>query len=136
MSRGFLLDSHVLLWLTPEAPRLSHRVLDQLSLAKNALFASPASVAELCIKASLGKLALPFSRDEDAGEAFAELLEELGVVSLDVTLAHAARLRDLPLHHRDPFDRLIVAQAMAEDLILVTHDRTLARYDGLSVLWA
>lgn len=58
------------------------------------------------------------------------------MVSLDVTLAHAARLRDLPLHHRDPFDRLIVAQAMAEDLILVTHDRTLARYDGLSVLWA
>ena len=136
MSRGFLLDSHVLLWLTPEPPRLSHRVLDQLSLAKNALFASPASVAELCIKASLGKLALPFSRDEDAGEAFAELLEQLGVVSLDVTLAHAAQLRDLPLHHRNPFDRLIVAQAMAEDLILVTHDRTLARYDGLSVLWA
>ena len=136
MSRGFLLDSHVLLWLTPVTPTLSHQVLDQLSLAENALFVSPASVAELCIKASLGKLALPFGRDEDAGEAFAQLLEELGIMSLDVTLEHAARLRDLPLHHRDPFDRLIVAQAMAEDLTLVTHDRTLGRYDGLSVLWA
>ena len=136
MSRGFLLDSHVLLWLTPVTPTLSHQVLDQLSLAENALFVSPASVAELCIKASLGKLALPFGRDEDAGEAFAQLLEELGIMSLDVTLEHAARLRDLPLHHRDPFDRLIVAQAMAEDLTLVTHDRTLGRYEGLSVLWA
>ena len=136
MSRGFLLDSHVLLWLTPVTPTLSRQVLDQLSLAANALFVSPASVAELCIKASLGKLALPFGRDEDAGKAFAQLLEELGIMSLDVTLEHAARLRDLPQHHRDPFDRLIVAQAMAEDLTLVTHDRTLGRYEGLSVLWA
>ena len=136
VSRGFLLDSHVLLWLAPVTPRLSHQVLDQLSLAANALFVSPASVAELCIKASLGKLALPFGQDEDAGEAFAQLLDQLGVMSLDVTLAHAARLRDLPLHHRDPFDRLIIAQAMAENLTLVTHDRTLGRYDGLAVLWA
>ena len=136
MSRGFLLDSHVLLWLAPEAPKLSPLVLDQLSLETNALFASPASVAELCIKASLGKLMLPFGQDEDAGGAFAQLLEQLGIISLDVTLAHAARLRDLPLHHRDPFDRLIIAQAMVENLTLVTHDRAFARYDGLSVLWA
>ena len=136
MSRGFLLDSHVLLWMAPITPRLSRPVLDQLTLASNALFVSTASVAELCIKASTGKLALPFGQDEDAGEAFAELLEHLGILPLDVTLAHAARLRDLPLHHRDPFDRLIIAQAMAENLTLVTHDRTLGRYDGLSVLWA
>ena len=136
MSRGFLLDSHVLLWLTPVTPRLSSQVLDQLSLAANGLFVSPASVAELCIKASLGKLTLPFGQDEDAGEVFTQLLEELGIVSLDVTLAHASRLRDLPLHHRDPFDRLIVAQALAENLTLVTHDRTLGQYNGLSVLWA
>ncbi len=136
MSRGFLLDSHVLLWMAPIIPKLSPQVLDQLTLASNALFVSTASVAELCIKAASGKLALPFSQDDDAGEAFGELLEHLGVLPLAVTLAHASRLRDLPMHHRDPFDRLIVAQAIAENLILVTHDRTLGRYDGLTVLWA
>lgn len=135
MSGGLLLDSHVLLWLAPEEPRLSTRVLDRLSDTTTPLFASPAGVAELCIKASLGKLSLPFGPQADASEAFSELLRQLGVRSLDVTMAHAARLRDLPLHHRDPFDRIMIAQAMAEDLIMVTHDRAFAAYEGLAVLW-
>ena len=100
------------------------------------MFVSSAGIAELCIKASLGKLHLPFPSDVDTEAAFSGLLSDIHASALNVTLAHACRLRDLPLHHRDPFDRLMIAQALAEGLTLVTHDRAFARYEGLSVLWA
>ena len=99
------------------------------------LFVSTIAIAELCIKANLGKLRLPWEKDEAVSE-FDELLQSLEIDPLPVTVAHAARLRSLPMHHRDPFDRLMIAQAMSENLTLVTHDRALARYDGLAVLWA
>jgi PIN domain nuclease of toxin-antitoxin system len=130
------MDSHILMWLARGEPRLSTRVLDRLSDPAVDLFVSSAGVAELCLKASLGKLSLPFLQDEDVEAKFTQLLDDFGASALDVTLAHAVRLRDLPLHHRDPFDRLMIAQALAEGLTIVTHDRAFARYDGLAVLWA
>ena len=124
------------MWLARGEPRLQRDLLERLSDPSSELFVSSAGIAELCIKASLGKLQLPFSSEADIEAAFSALLDGIGATALDVTLAHAVRLRDMPLHHRDPFDRLIIAQAMVENLTLVTHDRTLARYDGLTVLWA
>jgi len=136
MSQGYLLDSHVVLWLALGDPRLSRNLIDQLADRAARLFVSTAGVAELCIKASLGKLRLPFAAEQSAEAGFAKLLDDWDAAPLDVTLAHAALLRDLPRHHSDPFDRLIIAQAMAEGLTMVTHDRAFARYDGLTVLWA
>ena len=136
MSGGYLLDSHVLLWLSPSEPTLPSRVLEVLSDTTRPLYASVVSVVELSIKHATGKLDLPFGPEENAAEAFDELFHELGVEALPLTTAHAARMRDLPRHHGDPFDRLMICQAMEEGLTLVTHDRTFARYDGLAVLWA
>ena len=124
------------MWLARGEPRLRRDVLERLSDRSADLFVSSAGIAELCIKASLGKLQLPVPPEADIQMAFTQLLDGIGATALDVTLAHAVRLRDLPLHHRDPFDRLIIAQAMVENLTLVTHDRALARYEGVAVLWA
>jgi PIN domain nuclease of toxin-antitoxin system len=124
---AYLLDSHVFLWLSPEKPRLRAAVVDALATGDRLLL-SVASVAELCIKASLGKLDIPLD--------LSKAMDVMGIQALPLSYDHAAALRTLPLHHRDPFDRLMIAQAMTDGLTLVTHDRAFARYDGLSVLWA
>ena len=134
MTRGLLIDSHVLMWLAQEPPALSARVLAVLEDSTAPLFVSTIGIAELCIKANLGKLRLPWQREDEAAD-FEELLEQLEIDALPVALTHATRLRDLPMHHRDPFDRLMIAQAMVENLTMVTHDRAFTQYDGLAVLW-
>ena len=134
--RRLLIDSHVFVWMVGRSPHLSGAVADLIEAQDVAPYLSAASIAELCIKINLGKLTLPVQIGQDAAISFQYSLEQMSMECLPVTLAHAARLRDLPLHHRDPFDRLIVAQAMVEGLTVVTHDRTFARYDGLAVLWA
>jgi PIN domain nuclease of toxin-antitoxin system len=91
-----------------------------------AVFVSAATAWEAAIKASLGRLAYP-----DTIEAG---VEASGFEKLGITLAHAERAGALPRHHADPFDRMLVAQALAESLTLVTTDRTLRRY-GVSILW-
>lgn len=123
------------MWLAQEPPRLAPRVIGVLEDSEGDVFVSTAGIAELCIKSGLGKLRLPWA-DSNAVEGFQDLLQELEIEPLPVSLVHAARLRDLPLHHRDPFDRLMIIQAMCEGLTMVTHDKAFARYDGLSVLWA
>lgn len=133
---GFLLDSHVFLWLVSGARPLRQSARNAIGLDNQALFMSTAGVAELCIKNSLGKLPLPPEILRDPAQGFADILEENYISPLPITLGHAAGLRNLPLHHGDPFDRLMIAQALAEGLTMVTHDRAFARYDGLSVLWA
>src|SRR5690606_32039473 len=89
---------------------------------------------EMAVKHSLGKLPLPDGFDTDFQGEYNELLRRLVAESLDVALPHAARVRHLPFHHRDPFDRLLIAQAIEEDLTLVTSDRAFSLYSGLRVL--
>ncbi len=131
----YLLDSHVFLWLVSGSRPIHEDVRAAIQAEATPLFLSTAGIAELCIKNGSGKLMLPAEIEADAIAGFALVLEENSISPLPVTLAHAAALRDLPMHHRDPFDRLIIAQAMIEGLTLVTHDRTFARYEGLAVLW-
>ena len=135
MTQGFLVDSHVLMWLAHEPPLLAPRVIGVLEDSKGAVFVSTVGIAELCIKSGLGKLRLPWT-GSNAVAGFEDLLRELEIEPLPISLAHAAQLRDLPLHHRDPFDRLMIIQAMTEGLTMVTHDRAFGHYEGLSVLWA
>lgn len=120
-----LLDTNVLIRLLDEPHRLNDRVRAVLDDLDNELFVTTVSLVEIAIKVGTGRLAMP-----------PDLLSRLrgfGCELLQVEASHAMRMAQLPLIHRDPFDRLIVAQAMVEDLILVTSDRLLPSY-GLAVL--
>ncbi|MFL6263645.1 MAG: type II toxin-antitoxin system VapC family toxin [Thermoanaerobaculia bacterium] len=120
-----LLDTHVFLWWRGEPSRLSPDARSSISTA-DIVFVSAASAWEAAIKASLGRLELP-----DTVEAG---VLASGFEKLLITLSHAEHAANLPPHHRDPFDRMLVAQARAEGLTLVTHDRLLEPYD-VEILW-
>ncbi|HWI00939.1 MAG TPA: type II toxin-antitoxin system VapC family toxin [Propionibacteriaceae bacterium] len=116
-----LLDTHVLLWWGTDDPRLPGSWRPILTDPTHDVFVSSVSMAEIAIKASLGKLSAP--RDLFGG------LEEQGFAILSLSFDHAAQLWDLPWHHRDPFDRMLVAHARVEGLIVVTVDPAFAAYD-------
>jgi PIN domain nuclease of toxin-antitoxin system len=135
VSRGVLLDTHAFLWLTEGRPRVSEAVRRQLENPSVELYLSVVCVFEVCIKNALGKLDLPAQIMANPSAGFKEVAEAEKMTILPIHLAHAARTRDLPLHHRDPFDRLLIGQALEEDLTLMTHDRAFGRYTGLDILW-
>lgn len=121
-----LADTHAALWLLDEDKRLSKRADALLTDAGNEVLLSAAVVWEVAIKRSLGKL--------DAPDGFARQLLDGGAVPLPISIDHARAVRSLPWHHRDPFDRLLVAQATLEDAVLVSNDRRLSAY-GVHVAW-
>lgn len=116
-----LLDTHVLLWWLSDAPELAPGHRRAISDRGNAVLASAVSVAEVSIKRSLGKL--------DAPGDLPQQLAAQGFRELSFTVAHAGALADLPWHHRDPFDRMLLSQATHEGLTFVTVDRRCAAYD-------
>ena len=117
---GYLLDTHVLLWSLNGDPRLSRRHFDIIEAGKN-LTVSVVSIWEIAIKRSLGKL-----RTE--GELLGNIRSR-PIRILPVNEAHAVGTEALPLHHRDPFDRLLISQARHEGLAIVTSDGRFADYD-------
>lgn len=121
----YLLDTHVWLWWTAGSERIERSTREKFLSSSNELLVSAASAWEIAIKYRLGKLALP---SEPRVYVRAQLALQ-AIRSLDVTVAHASATADLPLHHSDPFDRLLIAQARCEDLVFVTADRSLAAYD-------
>ena len=114
-----LLDSHVLLWWEARDERLGKAVAGAIATATE-VFVSAASVWEVLIKRSLGKLELTGS--------LSDAIEAAGFAHMAITARHAEEAAHLPLLHRDPFDRMLVAQARLEGCTLVTHDERLARY--------
>jgi len=121
-----LLDTHVFLWWRGEPSRLPLPVRDRIATA-DIVFVSAASAWEAGIKVALGRLDLP-----DTIEAG---VLASGFEKLPIAFSHAERAASLPLHHRDPFDRMLIAQAQTEGLTLVTHDGLLKPYD-VEILWA
>jgi PIN domain nuclease of toxin-antitoxin system len=121
-----LIDTHAALWLLSESERLSPRADTLLIDPGNEVLLSAVVVWEVAIKRSLGKL--------DAPDGFAALLTEAGATPLSVSVDHARAVRTLPWHHRDPFDRLLVAQAQLEQASIVSGDERLAAY-GVRVAW-
>ena len=115
-----LLDTHVYLWCRTEPSRLSAKEHAALRDPGNELFLSVASAWEIEIKRGIGKL--------DAPDDWMERTEEFGVKWLPVRSEHVRALRLLPPIHRDPFDRILVAQSRIENLLLVTHDPFVRRY--------
>lgn len=121
-----LLDTHAFLWWLTDDRRLGAKAREAIADPGSMVHVSAASCWEMAIKASLGRLSL--GRSDLATEIPAN-----GFVELPITARHALRAGGLPKHHEDPFDRMLVGQALLEELVLVTHDRALARY-GLSIL--
>jgi PIN domain nuclease of toxin-antitoxin system len=116
-----LADTHAALWLLGEDKRLSTHADALLTDATNEVLLSAAVVWEVAIKRSLGKL--------DAPDGFARQLLDGGAVPLPISIDHARAVRTLPWHHRDPFDRLLIAQAAIEDAVLISSDERLRPYD-------
>jgi PIN domain nuclease of toxin-antitoxin system len=121
-----LLDTHAALWWLSEDEQFGQVAAGLLSSAANEVFLSAAVVWEVAIKRSLGKL--------DAPADFAPTLVAAGALPLPISLAHAAAVETLAWHHRDPFDRLLVAQATVDGAVLVSGDDALRPY-GAPMVW-
>ncbi len=117
---GLLLDTHVALWVADSADRLDPDTRRLLEEPDGPVYVSAISVAEIAIKVSIGKLRIP--------AAAADVIGSTGCEPLALTPEHASHLAGLPLLHRDPFDRILLSQALAEDLMLVTADRQMLAY--------
>jgi PIN domain nuclease of toxin-antitoxin system len=121
-----LLDTHTALWFLSGDERLSDSAKQHLLDDTNRVLLSAAVVWEVAVKTSLGKLVVP--------EEYVSLLLGAGVQALPVSVEHAAAVAALPWHHRDPFDRMLVAQASIEQAALVSRDDALRPY-GVTVIW-
>jgi PIN domain nuclease of toxin-antitoxin system len=121
-----LLDTHILLWWLAGHPSLTDQARALIADPDNAVFVSAVSLWEIWLKQSLGKLQLPADFEERlAGESFE---------SLPLLPAHTREVASLPWHHRDPFDRMLIAQARVAQLSLVTADEAAARYGDFVLL--
>lgn len=117
---NLLLDTHVLLWWLDDPKRLSEAARDKIRDDANIVYVSAAMVWEIIIKQALGKL--------DAPDNLEEVLRECRFTPLPITVAHAMAVGSLPMHHRDPFDRMLVAQAHTEGMTVVTRDPKVLQY--------
>jgi len=126
-----LLDTHALVWLLEGDPQLSPQVRQEVARPGAALWVSAASLWELTIKVSLGKLSVAGG----LSVVFNQVLPQQRVNLLPVMPHHLLRLEPLPFHHRDPFDRLLAAQALAESLTLASKDEIFDAY-GVARVWS
>ena len=122
-----LLDSHALLWALGERERLSPTAAAAIAAPENEVLVSAASLWEISIKQELGKLELPGT----ASEWLPGALDETGIDVLEITGRHALAAGGLPTQHRDPVDRMLIAQSLAEGLTLVTRDERFRPYGVL-----
>lgn len=120
-----LLDTHVVLWWLDDPALVGHAAREQIRDPENVVLVSAAVAWEIAIKRRLGKLSAP--------ENLEAAVADCGFDFLPITASHALRTESLPDHHRDPFDRLLIAQAVLEDATLVTSDAAMTAY-GISLL--
>ncbi|MEX0272131.1 type II toxin-antitoxin system VapC family toxin [Leptolyngbyaceae cyanobacterium UHCC 1019] len=126
-----LLDTQCWLWWFAQPNRLNQEAIAQIADEANELWLSVASIWEISIKVSIGKLPLP----EPVDLYVSSRIAQLSMRSLVITAAHTFQIAALPLHHRDPFDRLLITQAQTEKMTLVSADQIFDRY-SVSLLWA
>ncbi len=120
---NLLLDTHVALWAIADSPKLPKKARELIQSPKSSVWISAVTIWEIAIKYKLGRGDMPIS-SQDALRYF----RDAGYVFLPVEPEHAVAVEDLPAHHADPFDRLLVAQALTEPMRLITHDATVAQY--------
>ena len=127
---ALLLDTHAFLWWAAYSPRLSKRARAAIGRPEETCFLSLASCWEMAIKISLGRLKI----EQGLDRFVAEQMAANGLYPLAVSLPHVARVAGLPFHHRDPFDRLLAAQALEEGLSIVSADTVYKQY-GVARVW-
>ncbi len=125
----YLLDTSVFLWALGAEHKLNQKARDLISSRESELYLSAASSWEIAIKFALGTLALPKPPSQFVPNA----IGMLAIRSLDITHSHSLAAGELPAHHRDPFDRMLVAQARLEEMVLLTANRALLKYDVKSL---
>jgi PIN domain nuclease of toxin-antitoxin system len=125
VSDQLLLDTHVVLWWRTDDTRLTLAAKEAITAA-SLVFVSAASAWEIAIKSALGRVRLP--------QSFAEGVHQSGFIELPILFRHANAAEFLPSHHTDPFDRMLLAQAKVERLVLVTQDRRFEPY-GQAIIW-
>lgn len=121
-----LLDTHIALWAITDDPKLPQAALSLIMSANNEIIVSAASIWEISIKHSLGRGNMPVSGNEALG-----YFQEAGYRLFSVSAEHAAHVETLPPIHADPFDRMLIAQAICEPMRLITHDALLSGYSEL-----
>lgn len=126
---NFLLDTHIALWAILDHANLSAEARKIIEAQNTTIFVSAASIWEIAIKFSLGKQGMPISSSQAA-----EYFREAGFHILPVQPEHAIAVEGLPNHHHDPFDRILIAQALTEPMFLLTHDRILGSYSSEQIL--
>lgn len=126
---NILLDTHVALWAIADSPKLSKKARGLIESTKSTVWISAATIWEIAIKHGLGRGDMPVS-----GQSALGYFLDSGYRLLPVEPEHAAAVEGLTLHHSDPFDRLLVAQALVEPMRLVTHDAMVARYSDTIIL--
>jgi PIN domain nuclease of toxin-antitoxin system len=124
-----LLDTHIALWAITDNPNLSEKARKYILSPKNEIYVSTASVWEISIKHGLGRGNMPVS-----GKEATAFFAQAGFMPLEINNEHAAFVEDLPNHHADPFDRMIIAQALYEPMHLLTHDKVVAYYSDTVIL--
>lgn len=127
MTQRILLDTHALLWALSNPRRLPARLTRMLRQPESDVYVSAVATWEIAIKSDLGRIDVQVA-------AVARAARDADFDELPVTIPHTLRLLDLPAHHRDPFDRLLIAQAVEERMAIVTHDPLFRRYP-VSVVW-
>jgi PIN domain nuclease of toxin-antitoxin system len=126
----YLLDTHTFLWFINGDAQLSKNAREAIGNPDAIKFISIASFWEIAIKVNLGKLSLDMPYND-----LRQQVTDNGFEILPITFSHTAELISLDLHHRDPFDRIIIAQAKSERLILISKDGNFEKYDQLKLLW-
>ncbi len=126
-----LLDTQCWLWWFSQPEKLNENAIAKIADETNEIWFSVASVWEMGIKVSIGKLPLP----ENINDYVSTRMTQLAARSLEINASHALQVTTLPLHHRDPFDRMLVAQAQIEDMTLVSADSIFNQYE-VTLLWA
>ncbi len=125
----YLIDTQILIWLIGISDKLPNSIFKLLTNPKNEIFVSAVSVWEIAIKTSIGKLTFPFE--------VKYLITEIGNLKiniLDINCVHLIKVAELPFHHKDPFDRLIISQAMIEHLPLISSDKSFNKYE-IEIIW-
>ena len=123
---SYLLDTHIFLWWISDANRLSKEVFDIISDSSNQIYISSASIWEIAIKESLGKIEIDANLDT--------IIEECGFLELKISAKCANAVKSLPPIHKDPFDRMLIAQAKQWNLTLITIDQFIVKYRDIKVL--
>jgi len=126
MSNSFLIDTHIILWWLDNPKKLSAQAREIIENGRNTIYLSSASIWEIAIKSSIGRLRIP--------ENLLKVLDDEDIKILSVSGAHAMRIASLQSIHSDPFDRMLVAQALHEDLQIITRDSVFERYEKLRLV--